>query len=89
MTTVTNHRTPCPLCAYPINAHTPMEGCDPPAQGDVTVCLQCCGVLMFTKELELETVAIESLPEPTQRDLRRAIRLIHYAKVMKSPDGGP
>jgi hypothetical protein len=53
----------CPACNYAIDAASCVGQNASPSPGDVTICARCCSWLLFDRELHLQRVPTEMLPE--------------------------
>lgn len=63
---MTDHRTPttwCPYCGTSLDGAMNVDGPNAPDPGDVTVCLYCAGLAVFTDNLGLRF--------PTDAELER------------------
>jgi hypothetical protein len=75
----------CPTCAVELDCATPAEVDATPRDGDLTVCMYCGAVLIFTAELRQRPATpaeLDSLPPKTRSlvdKVRAAIAL--YARL--------
>jgi hypothetical protein len=77
----------CPACAWELDGATSMFGNHTPKGGDVTVCINCCAILEFTSELDLEATDTTKLPLDVLDELaevQAAIRKVKAAKPVKA-----
>lgn len=68
--------TVCPECADPLDAASAAEGDHVPTPGDVSICLNCAWVGIFTDELTLRPSTLAERSERLGPEGDRIIRLI-------------
>jgi hypothetical protein len=51
----------CPGCGKMLDGVTNLTGQDMPADGDFSVCMYCCTILRYTRDLNLEKAAVSDL----------------------------
>ncbi len=75
----------CPICNHKIDAHSDPYGSAKPKPGDVTVCLYCANVFVFTEALYLRDPAPEEWEE-----INRDKRVVSWNHKMSQTTGyGP
>jgi hypothetical protein len=80
--------TPCPACGFPFERATCTTGDHQPKAGDLTLCIRCACVLIFTEGLGLELASTKVLRECTPEQLDH-LGVIHEAiyKTLLAPRG--
>ena len=76
----------CPSCNYQMDAATSLEGDHTPTPGDLSVCLNCGELLIFTDALQVDKltpVYFSILDKDTQKTLRKARKLIIERGALK------
>lgn len=53
----------CPKCGYLMEATTPLDGGALPKDGDVSICLNCGAILIFTAELKMRAATDQEVAE--------------------------
>lgn len=67
--------SPCPKCARVLDGASGLSDSQPPAEGDVTVCLYCGAMLTFGAELALRVLSpaeFNAMPADVRGELARA-----------------
>ena len=67
----------CPDCGYAMDAASPVSGNadEEPRPGDLSVCLDCGAVLVFTNELGMRVATLREMNEAPP-NLLRVVRII-------------
>jgi hypothetical protein len=82
MSTDFEEKTPCPSCGYGFDVSSAIDGSGvAPTEGDVTICIQCAEIAVFTEEgrgLRVPTVTerAEALTNPEVIMAMFAVRMV-------------
>jgi hypothetical protein len=74
----------CPCCGHIIEAATNVDSELAPDPGDVTICLYCCNLLMFSDDMQLikfPKVLFSTLSEEMRGKLSKVQQAIALAKL--------
>ncbi len=70
MPTEFEEKTPCPSCGYGFDMSSAVDGSnDPPVEGDVTVCISCADVAVFTATADRGLTLRAPTPEEKEEAL--------------------
>lgn len=78
-----DHRLPhheCPSCEMALDAATDAYGEATPEPGDLTVCIYCAAILVFTDTMGLRLPTDEefaALPQETRQSVERLVQTIN------------
>ena len=73
--------TYCPLCHRPLDAATPVNNKNKkaPEEGDITFCLTCGAILIFTSDLKVRLMReeeVDELPKETIHIIARTLEIL-------------
>lgn len=81
-------RTPekaCPHCGYGLDAHSIPFSLDTPSEGDLSVCINCGGLLEFGKSMKVHALSEEMLIQVILEDPEAyAVLMAHREAVLKA-----
>lgn len=78
----------CPLCFYKIDSAIVATHDRRPTVGDLSVCLNCAGLLRFDKDMNLVQLTddeYENLPFCVKEEITRARSAIRQVKLSRPP----
>ncbi len=82
MAELIDHHCPdatCPTCGHHVNGALGMTGTEPPAPGDISVCIKCASIAIYADTLALRLPSEsdwEDTPPQILADLRRAQEMV-------------
>lgn len=80
----------CPNCGYKLDAATSATGAGDPSPGDLTVCVRCAAVLVFTSEMahrkfsEEETQGLDPETRALVVKAQQAIMWVQYEEQLQT-----
>ena len=76
--------TECPVCKYKLNDATTAVGENTtPREGDISVCIGCAEVLIFTKDLSVRLATISDLLDIGQENFNTITATQHVIRFMR------